>query len=626
MDSDEPQKGKRGRKRQNDEESLTGEELKKKQKNRDAAKKCRQKKVKEAEDLKQRNNQLENENEDLSKRKIHLEEEVNKLSQIIRDHMKRGCQLPVHVRSILENSCSNSTHSHLHDASAVQPTVTAVPQNLPESDSFTSKPPAAVMLFSGKPIQEGTRSRPQQSVSIVRSPSSQSPSPRTVTPNQGVNQGALSEPGEQLDLSDFLMKGAAIPQSGPLAPVRHIVDNPPRMQLRNQYSSESSSSAMSIPSVVYEENDIDETSVSHQMSVRSSGLNMNELMNRALRKSREEPGIEAETHTNSFYDQNVENYGSLYNTDNVTNVIVSDGVQQIVVGGSSINPSYMENQVVPGNVAVTSGQNIVVQRMMVSGTPQPSADNGSLNISTAELLAPALLNISPSEMSPSLQQQIKSNYSTSSRSSVSSSPSLSLSSQQIANTSATEFQVDHSQSEQISQHAVYAQSPQDQMLLMQQQQQQPVQTVDVPMARPTQNQSASNVQNSNKPLIVKKDGNILVLEPKPNGKHLVHHLKGKELVNTGIEVDIKRNHQGTVAQTELQTASVPHVVNGVGMEVTRMGTQSVESQPNSAAFVVNSEQTNQSLYVQVPSSGATQVPVDRLALPGMTYTIETQIM
>uniref|UniRef100_A0A0B6ZP12 BZIP domain-containing protein n=1 Tax=Arion vulgaris TaxID=1028688 RepID=A0A0B6ZP12_9EUPU len=83
MDSQTLQKSKRGRKRQSDEECLSDADRLKKEKNRKAAQKCREKKEKEANDLKIRNEELERENKKLSEEKKKLEERAQEFHKII---------------------------------------------------------------------------------------------------------------------------------------------------------------------------------------------------------------------------------------------------------------------------------------------------------------------------------------------------------------------------------------------------------------------------------------------------------------------------------------------------------------------------------------------------------------
>ena len=360
----------------------------------------------------------------------------------------------------------------------------------------------ALQLFSGEPLLNHNLSR---SAKTYQSSPSQSPSP------------GLAPPANQVDLSDMLMNNT-IPESGPLAPIR-----------RSSLHSSNESSSSSFPSAVFPSES--NSSISNIILKSPTHISHQELMEATLRKSIEEPPI---TSDNIFS----------YRNNN------SSREQSKIV-------KFQNSGSLPTFISSDNGNDEEISEFMDKNSEEKNEKSlqhepsfNSLNISTSEMMAPALLRINPAEMQHVFQRQIINDVSTSS---ASSSPSSSISTSEMKN---QEMHTSDSNetSEQLSTGQIQQQFMQNgvtetavelpKSLLTEQH----VHKISEIINRYLQTRIPSTITDINRAIVLAQDGYNILLKREPSGQHKVYFKTADEQWQFIMYVFLESNHQSSTDQ------------------------------------------------------------------------------
>ncbi|XP_059146086.1 uncharacterized protein LOC131933288 [Physella acuta] len=297
-------KSNRGRKRKVEDVNLSQEDQLKKQKNRDAAKKCREKKEREAQQLKSRNDELETENQQLMKERQELEEKVKRFKVIIEDHQRKGCRLPPNIEAALHQESLFGDNEDFREVGTIE--YTGTPPHTPDSSCSEKHSPATprlfldqhshapTALFSGNPLPQDEKKRRHSSSSSRSSSRSPAPAPK--------------------DLSQLLMGSKAVPPA--LAPIAHRKLSTSSTNQYENVQRVTHSPAQLVPTVVLDDDETDQMEedkgsngsyindqskliwvpITEEKVFRTdfSGISTNALASVALAKAFEQPDITSE--------------------------------------------------------------------------------------------------------------------------------------------------------------------------------------------------------------------------------------------------------------------------------------------------------------------------------------------
>ncbi|BFZ18056.1 hypothetical protein BsWGS_21095 [Bradybaena similaris] len=412
MEAEPVQKGKRGRKRQSNEECLTEAERIKKEKNRQAAQKCREKKEREAKDLKIRNEELERENKKLSDEKKKLEDRAKEFHKIIQDHMLKGCKLPPNVQEVYNEGqismppggCSDDVELYRAVGTIERDhTPPLTPEEL-SSGNPSPHPPnrihnitrAPTALFSGTPLTEDDITR-KRSGSISRSPS------LSPAPPMSPSKPAAHLLGQQKDLSYFLANNKVPRALAPISPCRAERDEVKPLWF-------SSRSQQSVPTVVSEiEDDSEDTTeyIYKCYEIPSREKTMTEPSSEVTETAFQLPDIPSEDEVAKQLARQDQTTQGEEGKPNLPSLGFS------CIQGYSYTDDLQQMESVQEIIDYTSdglpdNNQLVVSRKQNSILPN-SENSQAQPVVNVSVFAPALLGMCE-EMSESLQQQIKTSY------------------------------------------------------------------------------------------------------------------------------------------------------------------------------------------------------------------------
>ncbi|KAI8796931.1 hypothetical protein BgiBS90_002108 [Biomphalaria glabrata] len=419
----------RGRKRKTDDSNLSPEEQEKKKKNRDAAKKCREKKEKEAQELKQRNAELESENSTLSKEKIKLLDKIKEFKTIIQIHMDKGCSLPPDIEMLFQEGSLDDFREVGYIETRVDSRM-HTPPHTPDSSSsdqhsspmpFKPNDPAPTALFSGTPLRKEVCSK--KNIVPSRSPS-RSPGPQGAT--------FFQTQTETRELSHILLNSKSLPPV--LNPIQVSLSKIPTNITRST----------PFPTVVIDDDDDDDVQVCNDVTDVSFKPHTQETLpsqklhwvpvseqpgsSSVLNKAFEHPDIPSEDviakqlfakDDSHYFNQPYESlrnssFGSENQTENLKSLGFNSSVQSLPEGYSYTED--LAEVVLPDSISDFT--NATVQYVSQEIESQTESDiqitNSQENAATIHefelgVLSSAILALGPG-VSDQLQEQIKKQY------------------------------------------------------------------------------------------------------------------------------------------------------------------------------------------------------------------------
>ncbi|KAK7506514.1 hypothetical protein BaRGS_00001989 [Batillaria attramentaria] len=130
----------------------------KRQKNREAAKRCREKKQKQTEDLQKRNEELERENTDLVREKHKLLEQCREYEEEIKQHKYKGCSMPhfdppYDIDQFMNPPTPPSPSLSTSPCTSPAPSISPAPPSRNQYDEAVSPPPSAMLQQVGANVR-----------------------------------------------------------------------------------------------------------------------------------------------------------------------------------------------------------------------------------------------------------------------------------------------------------------------------------------------------------------------------------------------------------------------------------------------------------------------------------------